>query len=262
MAAGDLVVSLKPVVGMVSFQVVFAGLNILYKLAVSDGMDLRVLIGRPGCRLFRYERLAIRTLSGQAKVAGTFLGVAGTMLLTFYKGVDITPWHSRMNLLLLVAAPAATHQHQHQTSNNDYAMGSLLCIGSFFFYALWLFIQTKLSKEYPFPYSSTALQSSDFALCFDRDVAQWRLRWDVRLLSIVYAGVLASGVMLVVLFWCVERRGPMFASVFNPLMLLLVAVLGEGKGREANQQVADDAKVVGDLRLPTTTHHVLHRQPH
>ena len=42
--AGDLVVSLKPVVGMVSFQVVFAGLNILYKLAVSDGMDLRVLV--------------------------------------------------------------------------------------------------------------------------------------------------------------------------------------------------------------------------
>lgn len=38
--SGDLL----PVVGMVSFQVVFAGLNIFYKLAVSDGMDLRVLV--------------------------------------------------------------------------------------------------------------------------------------------------------------------------------------------------------------------------
>ena len=30
--------------GMVVFQILFAGLNIFYKLAVSDGMDLRVLI--------------------------------------------------------------------------------------------------------------------------------------------------------------------------------------------------------------------------
>jgi hypothetical protein len=33
-----------PVLGMVVFQILFAGLNIFYKLAVSDGMDLRVLI--------------------------------------------------------------------------------------------------------------------------------------------------------------------------------------------------------------------------
>lgn len=31
--------------------------------------------------------------------------------------------------------------------------------------------------------------------------------------------------MLVVLSWCVKRRGPLFASVFNPLMLVVVAVL-------------------------------------
>ncbi|PUZ49621.1 hypothetical protein GQ55_7G341000 [Panicum hallii var. hallii] len=334
--SGDLL----PVVGMVSFQVVFAGLNIFYKLAVSDGMDLRVLVayrymfasafiaplayfierknrteltrrvlvlsfmcGLTGgsvaqnlyiagmkltsatfatattnllpavtfilALLFRYERLAIRSLSGQAKVAGTFLGIGGAMLLTFYKGVDITPWHSHVNLV-------AAHQQQTPAATN-YAMGSLLCTVSCFFYALWLIIQAKLGREYPFPYSSTALmclmttlQSSAFALCFDRDVAQWRLRFDVRLLSAVYSGVLASGVMLVVLFWCVERRGPLFASVFNPLMLLVVAVLsslilGErlhlgtalgavlivaglytvlwGKGREAK---------VGDL-LPTIT---------
>ncbi|RLM73335.1 WAT1-related protein [Panicum miliaceum] len=351
--SGDLL----PVVGMVSFQVVFAGLNIFYKLAVSDGMDLRVLVayrymfasafivplayfverknrteltgrvlvlsfvcGLTGgsvaqnlyiagmkltsatfatattnllpavtfilALLFRYERLAIRSLSGQAKVAGTFLGIGGAMLLTFYKGVDITPWHSHVDL---VATLTAAHQQQTPPPATNYAMGSLLCTASCFFYALWLIIQAKLGREYPFPYSSTALmcvmttlQSSAFALCFDRDVAQWRLRFDVRLLSVVYSGVLASGVMLVVLFWCVERRGPLFASVFNPLMLLLVAVLsslilGErlhlgtalgavlivaglytvlwGKGREAKQVATTeaDAKVGGLLPITTTS---------
>jgi len=34
----------KAVAAMVGVQVVFAGVNILYKLAVSDGMDMRVLV--------------------------------------------------------------------------------------------------------------------------------------------------------------------------------------------------------------------------
>ncbi|KAK8445312.1 hypothetical protein SEVIR_9G305200v4 [Setaria viridis] len=178
---------------------------------------------------FRQERLAIRTFSGQAKVAGTFLGIGGAMLLTFYKGVDITPWHSSVNLI------AATSHHPAAAGNEataNYAMGSLLCITSCFFYALWLVIQSKLSREYPHHYTSTALmcvmttlQSSAFALCFDRDAVQWRLRFDIRLLAVVYAGIMASGVMLVVMSWCVKRRGPLFVSVFNPLMLLVVAVL-------------------------------------
>ena len=231
--------------------------------------------------IFRYERLAIRTFSGQAKLAGTFLGVAGAMLLTLYKGADITPWHSR-------SRHHAADEAEAEATNR--VMGSLLCISSCFIYALWLILQAKLSKEYPFHYSSTAimcvmstLQSVALALCYDsRDVARWRLGLDVRLLSVVYSGVLASGVMLVVLSWCVKRRGPLFASVFNPLMLLLVAVLsslllGErlhlgsalgavlivmglyavlwGKGRETNKVADEDAKVVvGDL-LPTTADH-------
>ncbi|RLM65682.1 WAT1-related protein [Panicum miliaceum] len=339
----------RPVAAMVLVQVVFAGVNIFYKLAVSDGMDMRVLVayryifasaflaplayfierrnrtkltwrvvvlsficGLTGGSLaqnlyisgmkltsatfasattnlipavtfllaliFRYERLAIRTCSGQAKLAGTFLGVAGAMLLTFYKGADITPWHSRRGPQ---HAGAGLHPAAAEAEATNRVMGSLLCISSCFFYALWLILQAKLSKEYPFHYSSTAimcvmstLQSFAFALCYDRDVAQWRLRFDIRLLSVVYSGVLASGVMLVVLSWCVKRRGPLFASVFNPLMLLLVAVLsslllGEklhlgsalgamlivmglyavlwGKGREIK-----DAEVAKVGELPTT----------
>ncbi|RCV39259.1 hypothetical protein SETIT_8G208900v2 [Setaria italica] len=294
---------------MVSFQVVLAGLNIFYKLTVSDGMDLRVLVAYrylfatafltplayfierskrtkltwrvlvlsfmcgltggmvaqnlyiAGMKLtsttfasattnllpavtfvlavaFRYERLAIGSLSGQAKVAGTFLGVGGAMLLTFYKGPDITPWRSRVNLAAALAQRAAaagaagSHPPPPAPAAPNFAMGSLLCVSSCFFAALWLIIQAKLSKEYRFHYSSTALmcamttlQSAAFALFFDRDAAQWRLGLNIRLLAVVYSGVLASGVMLVVLAWCVRRRGPLFVSVFNPLMLLVVAVL-------------------------------------
>ncbi|KAF7012557.1 hypothetical protein CFC21_026737 [Triticum aestivum] len=298
---------MKPVAAMVVVQFVFAGVNIFYKLAVSDGMDMRVLVAYrflfasavlspiayfverkkrtkvtwrvlllsfvcglcggslaqnlyiSGMKLtsatfasamtnlipaitfvlavlFRYERLAIRTLAGLAKVTGTLLGVGGAMLLTFYKGAQVTPWPpTHINL---AAQLAARHQHEEHASSSlhpdsgNRAMGCLLCTGSCFFYALWLILQARLSREYPFHYSTTALmcgmsalQSAAFALCFDRDLIQWRLSSGVRLLAVLYTGVVASGVMLVVLSWCVKRRGPLFASVFNPMMLVVVAVL-------------------------------------
>lgn len=37
---------------------------------------------------------------------------------------------------------------------------------------------------------------------------------------------MASGVVVIVIAWCVRMRGPMFVSVFNPLMLVLVAIAG------------------------------------
>lgn len=37
---------------------------------------------------------------------------------------------------------------------------------------------------------------------------------------------MVSGIMVVVISWCIRMRGPLFASVFNPLMLVIVALAG------------------------------------
>lgn len=38
--------------------------------------------------------------------------------------------------------------------------------------------------------------------------------------------MLASGMMFTFVAWCIRMRGPLFVSVFNPLMLVLVAIAG------------------------------------
>ncbi|OAY75860.1 WAT1-related protein [Ananas comosus] len=227
------------------------GVNVFYKLAINDGMDLRVLVAfrylfataflaplaffferksRPKltwrvlvlsflCGLFGgtlaqnlLESLALRTLSGQAKVLGTLVGVGGAMLLTFYKGVAINLWSTHLNLV---------KSHHGGASNQEAGnrgMGSLLA--------------AKMSKEYPCHYSSTALmcimatiQAVVFAIVVERDWAQWRMGFDIRLLSAAYSGIVASGLILTVLAWCIKRKGPLYASIFNPLMLVIVALL-------------------------------------
>ncbi|KAJ8476483.1 hypothetical protein OPV22_020210, partial [Ensete ventricosum] len=38
-------------------------------------------------------------------------------------------------------------------------------------------------------------------------------------------GIFASGISFTLLGWCIKKKGPVYASVFNPLMLVLVAIL-------------------------------------
>ena len=44
--------------------------------------------------------------------------------------------------------------------------------------------------------------------------------------DLVVQGVVASALILTVMSWCIRQRGPLYASVFNPLMLVVVAILG------------------------------------
>ncbi|KAI3959859.1 hypothetical protein MKW92_015194 [Papaver armeniacum] len=284
----------RPLLAMVVVQVISTGMTVVYKLAINDGMNLRVLTSyrsvvatlfispialviergvRPKltwtilfhsflCGLFGFslsqnlyiesmdltsatfpaamanlipgitfamaavlgiELFKFQSVEGKLKVAGTVLSLGGAMLLTFYKGVELPIW----SINLLHINPPSEHRPTKSL------LGAALAGGSCISYSVWLIIQTKLSQSYPCYYSSTALvismaaiQSTIFALCTSRDWTEWKLGWNVRLLSVIYSGVVASGVMITLIAWCVKVRGPLFASVFSPLGLLLVALTG------------------------------------
>ncbi|KAK9167088.1 hypothetical protein Scep_002279 [Stephania cephalantha] len=267
---------LKPTLLMVVVQTVFAGVNVFYKLAIDDGMNLRILVAYrylfaaatisplafflergalaqnlytsslnltsatfasamtnlvPAITFvmaiaFRLETLALKSKSGKAKVIGTIVGIGGAMLLTFFKGEEIKLWP--------IHRIGGFHpKHTVLPSHGNHVMGSLMAVGSCFSYAIWLIVQAKMVKKYPSPYSSTALMcitssilATIYALCTERDWSQWKLGWDIRLLTVAYTGVVATGLMVTVMAWIVRLRGPLFVSIFNPLLLILVALAG------------------------------------
>ncbi|CAA0831051.1 WAT1-related protein [Striga hermonthica] len=181
---------------------------------------------------FRMERLGLKTRAGKAKVAGTVLCIGGAMVLTFYKGCQVKIWSAHFDLLHKYHQPgghvAAAH---HKPINN--IMGPLLALACCISVSLSLIVQTKMSEIYPCNYSSTALisimgsfQTVVFALSTERDWSQWKLGWNLRLLTVAYMGIMASGIMWVFTMSCVRMRGPLFVSVFNPLLLVLVALAG------------------------------------
>ncbi|KAG6651960.1 hypothetical protein CIPAW_06G150000 [Carya illinoinensis] len=177
--------------------------------------------------LFGLERLNLERVAGKAKVLGTFMGIGGAMVLTFYKGTEIDIWSTHIDLL---------HHDQHQSEvrkSENHILGCILALGSCMSAASWLIIQAKMSETYQCHYITTALtcvmsaiQAVSLALCMERDWNQWKLGWNINLLTVSYSGIVASGIMVTLIVWCVHLKGPLFVSSFNPLMLVSVAILG------------------------------------
>ncbi|KAL3638121.1 hypothetical protein CASFOL_017991 [Castilleja foliolosa] len=177
----------------------------------------------------RIEKLGLNTFAGKAKVLGTLLGIGGAMLFTFYKGPELNIGSTGINLLETTSA----HPHSNTQGGHNLVLGLILALLSCVCYSLWLIIQAKAAEKYPCPYSITAMmniwgsiQGTAYAMGTERDWAQWALGWNIRLLAVVVAGVLGSGLMFTLVAWCIRMRGPLFVSVFNPLMLVMVAIAG------------------------------------
>ncbi|KAK7379163.1 hypothetical protein VNO80_04616 [Phaseolus coccineus] len=184
--------------------------------------------------IFRQENLGIKKRSGLAKVSGTILCVSGALLLSFYHGKAIGLGQSSIHWRY-----AEKMEGTAPSGSGNMFIGPLLLIGSTLIWALWFVIQTDISKKFPAPYTSTGLmcflasfQCIIIALCFDHSASAWSLHDAIKLSSALYAGVLSTGLGYSLMSWAIERKGPLYVSVFTPLQLVLTAILSWALLRE------------------------------
>jgi len=180
--------------------------------------------------LFRMEKLSIKQVRSQAKIVGTLLSVGGAMLMTLYTGPIVHMFWS-----------PHPHQHHHDSSvksasdisDKDWITGSLLIIASCLAWAAFFVLQAFVSKTYTAQLSLTTLicflgtlQSAALTLVVEHKPSVWALGWDMNLLTAVYSGVVTSGIAYYVQGLCMDLKGPVFATAFSPLMMIIVAVMG------------------------------------
>ncbi|KAL6861397.1 hypothetical protein ACP4OV_017097 [Aristida adscensionis] len=177
--------------------------------------------------VFRYEALELRSRSGSAKISGTLISLSGAMMLTFYKGTALT--HSPSPSISPASGGGRQAGGGHGTAR--WVLGSVSMLGNVVGFALWLLLQRKLTSKYPAMYSATAfmslfsfIQAGALALSVQRcSVSVWALRGPVEIATVVYCGVVASGIGYLLLTYCVEKRGPVFTAAFSPLSQIFVA---------------------------------------
>ncbi|GKV23872.1 hypothetical protein SLEP1_g33555 [Rubroshorea leprosula] len=236
---GNFINSLKAPALMTLVQFLNSGINVFYKLAANDGMSLRVIIayrlmiatvvstpfalflewGSLAQTLYlqsmvytsatfvsainnlvtvftliiavfsRLETLKLGMVAGKAKLMGILIGIGGAVMLTLYKGAEINIWSTNINLL---------HPDQVSAHPGRSHPGTSTFILECSYYPLHRkgLEQMEVGLEYWSPYCS--LHGMELA---------------------------SSTLIFFLISWGLRNKGPLYATIFNPLILIFVAII-------------------------------------
>ncbi|KAK6938423.1 EamA domain [Dillenia turbinata] len=174
--------------------------------------------------IFRLEKIKIREVPSQAKIIGTVMAVAGTMLITLYQGP------------ILNIFTRTGHHHKTGSSSSvdkNWVTGTVMLLSSRFGWAGFFIMQSFTLEQYPAELSLTTLicimgmlEGAVVALIFERDMSSWIVGWDSRLFAPVYSGIVCSGIAYYIQGVVIKERGPVFVTAFSPLVMIFTAGLG------------------------------------
>ncbi|XAR73234.1 hypothetical protein NMG60_11007138 [Bertholletia excelsa] len=186
--------------------------------------------------LLRMEIVRL-TSAGIAKITGMVICIGGVLTIALYRG----PYLSLFLHHHLLGHRSFGQQHPvgGENSSTTWIKGCFLMLMSNTFFGLWLVLQARIMKSYPSKLLFTTLQcflssvqSFFIAIALERDPLEWKLGWNVRLLSVVYCGIVVTGVTYYLQAWVIEKKGPVFLATSSPLalvftMLTSAILLGE-----------------------------------
>lgn len=177
------------------------------------------------------EEVHIRRLDGLAKIVGTVACVGGATIITLYKGPPITKlWLGSLNSGSL--NPELYDVEPLNMKTENWTLGCIYLLGNCLAWSGWIVIQAPVLKKYPARLSVTSftclfgiIQFLAIAAFFERDASHWKMHSGGELFTVLYAGIVASGIAFSVQIWCIDRGGPVFVAVYQPVQTIAVAVM-------------------------------------
>ncbi|KAH7654706.1 WAT1-related protein [Dioscorea alata] len=173
--------------------------------------------------ILRMEKIKIKSLRSQAKICGTIITVIGALVMIIYKGA----------IVHMIWTKGNDQEDASSSSNAHFLLGTFMLLFSCFCWAAFFIVQSNTLKSYPAELSLATLicfvgmiESGAVALVMERNTKAWKVGWNDGLFTAVYSGVVCSGVAYYVQGIVMKERGPVFVTAFNPLVMIIVAVLG------------------------------------
>ncbi|CDY40602.1 BnaC06g02180D [Brassica napus] len=228
---GKAVVSekMKLLVALITLQFCFAGFHIVSRVALNIGVSKVVypvyrnilallLIGPFAYFLEKKERPPLR-----------FSLLVQFFLLAL---IGITANQGFYLLGLTYASPTFASAVQNSVPAITFIMACTLRIEHINLVRRHLWDYTPVLKKYPAKLTLTSftcffglIQFLVIALFVETDPNNWIIGSWEELFTILYAGIVASGLVVYLQTWCIYKGGPVFVAVFQPLQTLLVAAM-------------------------------------
>ncbi|KAL3818003.1 hypothetical protein ACJIZ3_003908 [Penstemon smallii] len=212
---------LDPVIGQNLF---YAGMNqttATFTSAMSNVLPALTFIM---AWILRVEKVNLKKRHSQAKMLGTLVTVGGAMVMTLFAGPILgLPWTKQQNH----DDPSSSTHPQNPVK------GALMIAAGNFGYSLFYILQAITLKSYPAGLSLTtlicasgALQGTLLTFIVERgNIGIWSIGWNAQLLAYAYGGIISSGVTYYISGIIMKEKGPVFVTAFNPLNMVIVAIL-------------------------------------
>lgn len=180
--------------------------------------------------LLRIEKVRLDRKDGISKVCGTLVCVAGASVITLYKGPTIYSPSPRLHTAVAMAFRQPVVVGDAKAKN--WTLGCIFLIGHCLSWAAWLVLQAPVLKKFPARLTFTSYQLFFGVIQFiviaafaERNAQAWLIHSGAELFTVFYAGVVASGIAFAVQIWCIDRGGPVFVAVYQPVQTLVVALM-------------------------------------
>ncbi|KAF7840344.1 WAT1-related protein [Senna tora] len=184
---------------------------------------------------FGLERVNIKCKSGIAKIVGTVVCIGGALILTLYKGKALFSYNNSHHHDMHAAQIWKTGSRVKFGSPiniQKWSIGVIALILGTLFWSSWFLLQSNIGKRYPCQYSSTAImtffgaiQSAIIAFATGNNMSMWLLKGKMQIITVLYSGMVGSGLCFVGMSWCVKKRGAVFTAAFSPLVQVMAAMI-------------------------------------
>lgn len=167
------------------------------------------------------EKVNVRSLRSIAKILGTAICVCGAIVMALLRGPKLlnAEFHLLANSIFA-------------SEGDSWLLGCVLLIGSACCWSIWLILQVPMSASHPDHLSLSAwmcfistIQCAVITFFLEQDPEAWKIDSKLGIATILYAGIVGSGISFFVQSWCISQRGPLFSAMFNPLATVIVTIL-------------------------------------
>lgn len=175
--------------------------------------------------ILRLERVKIGEVRSQAKVMGTIVTLGGALLMTLYKGPIID----------LIWSPKTSpfgETISGESSDKHWLTGTICILIACVAWACFFILQSITIKKYPAGLSLAfwicsmgTILSAAVTLVAEHHSGVWAIGLDSRLIAPLYTGIIGSGITYYVQGVVMKTRGPVFVTAFNPLCMIIVAII-------------------------------------
>nr|KAJ0219620.1 hypothetical protein LSAT_V11C300141220 [Lactuca sativa] len=174
--------------------------------------------------IFRLEKFDVNKPTSRAKALGTMVAITGAFVMTFYQGPTlfktiINHHNSNENLL--------------SSQKSKWILGGFLIAITSLCSSSWNVFQTATVKEFPDEVTVVFLfccfgtiQTAFFTLILERNTDVWILDTRTEFVSIVFAAVFGAAIRSSVITWCLNKKGPVYVSMFKPISVVIAVIMG------------------------------------